>query len=263
MVFEKESLINICQLSKTYYSERGDVEAVKEISLTICKGEFISLVGPSGCGKSTLLLILAGLIEPTDGFITIDGNQVNRPQTNMGIVFQDPLLLDWRDVLNNVLLQIEVRKLQRLNYEKRAYDLLGRAGLKGFEKKHPYELSGGMKQRVSICRALVHDPSIILMDEPFGALDALTRDQMNIDLQHLWHGSGRTIIFVTHSISEAVFLSDRVVVMNPRPTSIEEILNIELPRPRKLEMRESTEFGKYVQRIRELFFKSGVLQNKE
>jgi len=263
MGFEKESLIDIYQLSKTYHSERGDVDAVKEISLKICKGEFISFVGPSGCGKSTLLLILAGLIEPTDGFVNIDGNRVSRPQTNMGIVFQDPLLLDWRNVLNNVLLQIEIRKLQRSDYEKRAYDLLAHAGLKGFENKHPYELSGGMKQRVSICRALIHDPSIILMDEPFGALDALTRDQMNIDLQHLWQGSGKTICFVTHSISEAVFLSDRVVVMSPRPTSIEEILNIKLPRPRKLEIRESIEFGRYVQKIRELFYKSGVLQKEE
>jgi NitT/TauT family transport system ATP-binding protein len=263
MGIQRESLINIDQLSKTYHSERGDVEAVKEISLKICRGEFISLVGPSGCGKSTLLLILGGLIQPTAGIVTIEGNKVNRPQTNMGIVFQDPLLLDWRNVLNNVLLQIEIRKLQLSDYEKRAYELLAHAGLKGFENKHPYELSGGMKQRVSICRALIHDPSIILMDEPFGALDALTRDQMNIDLQHLWQGSNKTIIFVTHSISEAVFLSDRVVVMSPRPTSVEEILKIDLPRPRKLEIRESIECGRYVQKIRELFYKSGVLQKEE
>ncbi len=258
-----EDLISIYKLSKTYHSDRGDVEAVREVTLEIRRGEFISLVGPSGCGKSTLLLIVAGLIEATSGFVEIDGHKVDRPQTNMGIVFQDPLLLDWRNVLNNILLQIEIRKLDRSEYEKRAFNLLARVELKGFENKHPYELSGGMKQRVSICRALIHDPFIILMDEPFGALDALTRDQMNVDLQHLWLGSGKTILFVTHSISEAVFLSDRVLVMSPRPTSIEEVLDINLLRPRKLEMRETEEFGKYVQHIRSLFYKSGVLHRED
>jgi NitT/TauT family transport system ATP-binding protein len=258
-----QTFIEIDKLSKTYHSERGDVEAIREVSLQIGKGEFISLVGPSGCGKSTLLLILAGLIDPTSGSVVIEGRRVTAPQTDMGIVFQDPLLLDWRNVLENIMIQIQIRRLKRSLFEQRAFDLLTRAGLSGFEKKHPYELSGGMKQRVSICRALVHNPSTILMDEPFGALDALTRDQMNLDLQRLWHGSGKTIIFVTHSISEAVFLSDRVVVMSPRPTTIEELLPVELPRPRKLDTRETAEFGKYVHRIRSLFYKSGVLQNEE
>lgn len=254
-----QKFINIQGVSKTYHSRRGYVEAIKEVTLAIDKGEFISLVGPSGCGKSTLLLIVAGLIEPSSGFVEINGNRVSSPQTNMGIVFQDSLLLDWRNVLNNVMLQIEIRKLNYVDYRKRAMDLLARMGLKGFEDKYPYELSGGMKQRVSICRALVHDPPVILMDEPFGALDALTRDQMRMDLQRMWYGSGKTIIFVTHSIDEAVFLSDRVVVMNPRPTTIEEILKIDLPRPRRLMDREAIEFSKYAQRIRSLFYKSGVL----
>jgi len=258
-----QTFIEIDKLSKTYHSEGGDVEAIREVSLQIGKGEFISLVGPSGCGKSTLLLILAGLIDPTSGSVVIEGRRVTAPQTDMGIVFQDPLLLDWRNVLENIMIQIQIRRLKRSLFEQRAFDLLARAGLSGFEKKHPYELSGGMKQRVSICRALVHNPSTLLMDEPFGALDALTRDQMNLDLQRLWHGSGKTIIFVTHSISEAVFLSDRVVVMSPRPTTIEELLPVELPRPRKLDTRETADFGKYVHRIRSLFYKSGVLQNEE
>ena len=218
--------VEIDAVAMTYSGRQGLLEALRDISLCVERGEFVSLLGPSGCGKSTLLGLVAGLIVPSSGRVRIEGQVVTRPQTEIGIVFQTPVLLDWRRVLDNVLLQVEARRLPMEPYRQRARDLLARVGLAGFENAFPFELSGGMSQRVSVCRALVHDPPLLLMDEPFGALDALTRDQMMIDLQRLWSGTKKTVLFVTHSIAEAVFLSDRVVVLSPRPGQIDCIVEI-------------------------------------
>ena len=204
-------------------------------------GQFVSLLGPSGCGKSTLLRVVAGLEPPSDGKVILDGSPVTGPETQLGIVFQSPLLLDWRDAVGNVLLQAEARKMDKGEAERRALALMESVGLKGFEHKWPRELSGGMQRRLSICRALLHDPATILMDEPFGALDALTRDQMIIDFQSLWQKGDKTVLFVTHSISESVFLSDRVILMSARPGRVTLDLTIDLPRPRRMRMREFEE----------------------
>jgi NitT/TauT family transport system ATP-binding protein len=202
----------------------------------------------------------AGLVPRTNGTITIDQVVVQKPYTNLGIVFQDAVLLDWRRVIDNLMLQIEVRRLDKRQYLKRAQMLLRLVGLDGFEQRYAFELSGGMRQRVSICRALVHDPPLLLMDEPFGALDALTRDQLNLDLQDIWLRSRKTVLFITHSISEAVFLADRVIVMSARPGKIERILKIDIPRPRRLAVRETAEFGRYTKEIRAIFSSLGILR---
>jgi len=255
------NFIEVGGVSKVYSARDGNSTlAVENVTLDIRSGEFVSLVGQSGCGKSTLLSIIAGLIEPTQGQIRIDGQVVTRPYTNIGIVFQSDLLLDWRSVLGNVLFQFEMRGEDPRPFEKRARSLVASVGLDGFEKKHPFELSGGMRQRVSLCRALVHDPPLLLMDEPFGALDALTREQLQVDLQRIWQQSRKTVVFVTHSIAEAVFLSDRVVVMTPRPGRIREVLAIDLPRPRDLDVRESQAFNQYVRRVSRLFQEMGVIR---
>ena len=193
-------------------------------------GEFLSIVGPSGCGKSTLAMLIAGLMRPTSGVIAVDGRAVSRPQTELGIVFQNAVLLAWRSALDNVLLQVEMRGLAARQYRDRAMELLRSVGLDGFERRLPHELSGGMRQRVAICRALIHDPPLLLMDEPFGALDALTRDQMTLDIQGICARGGKTVLFITHSITEAVFLSDRVLVMTPRPGRIDTTIDVDLPR---------------------------------
>jgi NitT/TauT family transport system ATP-binding protein len=252
--------ITVDGVSKYYETADEDVHAVQDVSLTVGSGEFVSLLGPSGCGKSTLLLMLAGLVEQTMGDIEIDGNEVDGPYTDLGIVFQEPVLLDWRKVLPNLLIQAEMRGLRKQAYVERARELLELVGLETFEDRFPYELSGGMRQRVAICRALLHDPPLLLMDEPFGALDALTRDQLNVDLQSIWMGSAKTVVFVTHSIPEAVFLSDRVVVMSPRPGKVEEILEIDLPRPRPLSIRETPEFGRYTSEIQRVFNTLGIIR---
>ncbi|MFH1775133.1 MAG: ABC transporter ATP-binding protein [Chloroflexota bacterium] len=253
--------VQITNLSKTYHTRDGRVHALDDVSFNMRAGEFIGVVGPSGCGKSTMLLIVAGLIPKSKGKVVVGGVSVDKPYTNLGIVFQDAVLLDWRKVVSNIMLQVEIRGLDREYYLQRALELLASMGLQGFEHKYPFELSGGMKQRVSICRALIHDPPLLLMDEPFGAIDALTRDQMNLDLQRLWMERKKTVIFVTHSIMEAVFLSDRVIVMSPRPGKIDEVLDIDLPRPRRLAVRESPEFGEYARRIRNIFEARGVLSD--
>jgi NitT/TauT family transport system ATP-binding protein len=244
------------------FSPRGRValKAVDNVSFDIQAGEFVSIVGPSGCGKSTLMMMVSGLIPATNGEVVIETKRVSRPYANLGIVFQRDALLEWRTVLDNVLLQIDIRHLDRGEFTSRAEDLLARAGLAGFEKYHPWELSGGMRQRVAICRALVSNPSLLLMDEPFGALDAITREQMNLDLQRIWLQDRKTVLFITHSISEAVFLSDRVIVMSPRPGRIVADITIDLPRPRKLSMREASSFGRYVAQIRETFQSFGLLK---
>jgi NitT/TauT family transport system ATP-binding protein len=246
-------------VEKTYRAPGRVLRALEGTTFTLGRGEFVAIVGPSGCGKSTLLMLIAGLIPATAGAVVIQGRRVTRPYTDVGVVFQQDALLAWRSVLDNVLLQIDVRRLDRRRYAAAAGALLQRVGLAGFEAYYPGELSGGMRQRVALCRALVHDPPLLLMDEPFGALDALTRDQMVLDLQRLWLEERKTVLFITHSIWEAIFLADRVVVMSPRPGRITAVLDIELPRPRRLAHRESPEFGRYAAQVREHFRAFGLL----
>jgi NitT/TauT family transport system ATP-binding protein len=254
------SLIELAGVSKTYPTSDGVVHAVEDVSLEVASGEFVSVLGPSGCGKSTLLLMIAGLLAPSGGEIRVAGHPVTRPQTDVGIVFQSPVLLDWRTVVRNVLLQAEARGLDLAEHRLKAMDLLRAVGLEGFEERYPFELSGGMRQRAAICRALIHDPPLLLMDEPFGALDALTREQMRLDIERLWMERRKTVVFITHSIPEAVLLSDRVVVMSPRPGRIDGVLHIELPRPRRLEVQESHRFADYLKAITDLFRARGVLR---
>jgi NitT/TauT family transport system ATP-binding protein len=250
--------IELKGLGKVYDTEAGPVEACAEVDLEIRESEFVAIVGPSGCGKTTIMKMVAGLVPHTSGSITVGGRRVERPQTDVGIVFQESILLEWRNVLENVMLQVDIRRLDRAKYEPIARHLLQQTGLTGFEVRKPYELSGGMRQRVSICRALVHDPHLLLMDEPFGALDALTREQISMDIQRVWMEKRKTALFITHSIPEAVLLSDRVVVMSPRPGRIVEILDIDLPRPRRLD-KLPPKFNDYAGRIRDIFKAKGVL----
>jgi NitT/TauT family transport system ATP-binding protein len=250
--------IRLENVAKVYDTEGGTVEACADVSLDIRESEFIAVVGPSGCGKTTLLKMVAGLVPYSAGSITIGGKKVDRPQTNVGIVFQESILLDWRNVLGNVMLQIDIRGMDRKTYEAVAKHLLRATGLEGFEEKKPYELSGGMRQRVSICRALVHDPPLLLMDEPFGALDALTREQISMDIQRVWMEKRKTALHITHSIPEAVLLADRVVVMSPRPGRIVEVMEIDLPRPRRLD-KLPPRFNDYAGHIRDIFKSKGVL----
>ena len=253
-------MIRVDGLRKVYGYGPKAVEALRDVSFAIPEGEFVSVVGPSGCGKSTLMLILAGIESKTAGRVEVAGRTVDRPLDDVGIVFQDHLLLDWRTSLDNVMLQVEFRELDRRRYLPRARELLQSVGLAGFESKRPWELSGGMRQRVSVCRALVHDPTLLFMDEPFGALDALTREQMRIDLEKLWLGTGKTVIFITHSISEAVLLSDRVLVFSARPGTILENVEIELERPRSVKAIETAAFRRYSEQILEAFHQTGVLR---
>jgi len=220
-------------VSKTFVTRGGKVEALRNVSLEINKDEFVSIVGPSGCGKTTILKLVAGLISPTAGKVYVRGALVKSPVSNVGMVFQSPVLLRWRNVWRNILLPIEIRKLDQKQYVDKARELIKLSGLEGFEDKYPHELSGGMQQRVSICRALITDPDILLMDEPFGALDALTREQMNQELIRIWQAKKKTVLFVTHSVTEAVYLSDKILVMSPRPGTIIETINVDLPRPRR------------------------------
>jgi NitT/TauT family transport system ATP-binding protein len=252
--------IEVASVSKTYRSRRGDIVALQEVDLDIREGEFLSIVGPSGCGKSTLLRCVAGLAPISDGTIAIGGATVTKPVLDLGIVFQRDLLLDWRSVLGNVLLAVEFRHGNSRRWRPRAAELLAKVGLTDFTDRYPWELSGGMRQRVAICRALLTDPAILLMDEPFGALDALTRDDLNAELQRIWLESRKTVLFITHSISEAVFLSDRVAVMSPKPGRIVDIVDIDIPRPRELAIREKPEFAAHSGRIRQIFAAMGMLR---
>jgi NitT/TauT family transport system ATP-binding protein len=255
-------LVRISELEKTYATKDGKmIHALTGVSLDIASGEFVSIVGPSGCGKTTLLKILAGILEHSTGNVTIQGRPMSGPSRELGVVFQAPVLFPWRTVLRNVMVPIEVQRRDRNHFEQRARVLLAMVGLAGFEGKYPGELSGGMQQRVGICRALVHDPSFLLMDEPFGALDAMTRESMNEQLQRIWAESRKTILLVTHSIPEAVYLADRVVVMTPRPGRIVDVVPVDLPRPRTLAMQTTPEFGRFVARIRAHFNSSGSLDS--
>ena len=252
-------MIRVDALSQVYRRARHATHALEGVSLAVRKGEFLAVVGPSGCGKSTLLRLIAGLLSPTGGKIHVDGKAVSGPQTALGIVFQSPVLLEWRTVLDNVLLQLELRDIDPRPYRERAHELLAQVGLAEFADRYPRELSGGMKQRAAIVRALIHDPPLLLMDEPFGALDALTREQMRIDLEALWARSRKTVVFITHSIDEAVLLADRVAVMSPRPGRIEREIAVGLARPRGLDARKRAEFIAASEAIQEIFLARGVL----
>jgi len=254
----RPTLAAISHLGKRYPSRDGNgVVALEDVSLDIAEGEFITVVGPSGCGKSTLLHILAGVLQRSSGDVKLRGQPIDGPRRDVGTVFQEALLLPWRTVLDNVLLPIEVHRLSKESFRPRAMELLELTGLAAFARKYPHELSGGMQQRVSIVRALVNDPAILLMDEPFGALDAMTREQMNLDLMKLQAASRKTVILITHSISESVLLGDRVVVMSPRPGRIVDVIDIDLPRPRGLDVTATPEFGGYTRRVREHLFSTG------
>jgi NitT/TauT family transport system ATP-binding protein len=240
------AIVRIAAIKKTF----GELEAIRQLSFDVADGEFLSVLGPSGCGKSTLLMMIAGLIGPSAGEIHIKDAKVTGPRREIGVVFQSPVLLPWRSVLQNVLFPIELLKLPRPQYRRRAMDLLRMAKIDEFSALLPRQLSGGMRQRVAICRALVHDPSILLMDEPFSALDAITRDEMAVELQRIWQANRKTVIFVTHSIREAAFLSDRVLVMGRRPATIIDELAIDLPRPRSIAVTEDETFNRLVRHLR-------------
>lgn len=247
-------IIRARNLCKTFTLNGEALQAIAGISLDIYPREFVSIVGRSGCGKSTLVNIIAGLLVPSSGSVAVQDRVVTEPQGGIGMVFQSPVLLPWRTVLDNVLLPVEILGIPRASAVKKARDLLALTGLKEFEQAYPRALSGGMEQRVAICRALVFDPPILIMDEPFGALDAMTREEMGTELLGIWERRRKTILFVTHSISEAVFLSDRVVVMTPRPGCIREELKIDLPRPRNPDVRAEPRFSEYELHVRRLIF---------
>jgi NitT/TauT family transport system ATP-binding protein len=248
-------VISLDRVGKTFISRGGEeVAALADVSLEARRNELVCLVGPSGCGKSTLLRLVAGLIKPSGGRVAIDGSTVTEPRADTGIVFQAPTLLPWASILDNVLFPLDMMGRLDAAGRARARDLLALVGLAGFESKYPRELSGGMQQRAGICRALVHDPKILLMDEPFGALDALTREELTMEVMRIWREQPKTILFVTHSIPEAVLLADRVVVMSARPGRIAEIIEVRLPRPRNFDMEARGEFQDATHRIRQLIF---------
>ena len=246
--------IHIQGLEKTYPSKSGRVTALTQVDLTIPQNEFVTLVGPSGCGKSTLLKLIAGLIRPSRGLLLHDGVALARPPRDVGIVFQEPVLLEWRSVFDNVLLPAEILGLDKTKARARAMYLLDLVGLAGFERRFPRELSGGMQQRVSICRALIHNPSVLLMDEPFSALDAMTREELGFELMRIWDTDKKTVVFVTHNITEAILLADRVVAMSRRPGRIAKIVDIALPRPRTIDMEFSPQFKSYSDQIRAVIY---------
>jgi len=246
------ALIQARGLSKTYVTGSGEVTALRSLDFEIYDGEFVSVVGQSGCGKSTLLKVLAGLLPYTAGSVELNGKPLRGPTPQAAVVFQSPVLLPWRTVLDNVLLPIEFRKWPMASYRQSAADLLAMVGLSEFAQRYPFELSGGMQQRTAIVRALVQDPRLLLMDEPFGALDAMTREQMNLELMRIWSKSDKTVIFITHSIAEAIFLSDRVIAMTARPGTIADVISINLPRPRELSVINTDRFGHYAGKLRSL-----------
>jgi NitT/TauT family transport system ATP-binding protein len=253
----REDFIKIRGLVKTFGTAGNKVTALSDVNVNLAAGSFTTVVGPSGCGKSTLLRIVAGLLPYSRGTVLLDGQPIRGTRRDVGVVFQNSILLPWRTILDNVLLPAEVLGLEMTAARARALALLKMVRLDGFENKLPSQLSGGMQQRASIARALLHDPKILLMDEPFGALDALTREQMNIELQRIWLESGKTIILITHSIPEAIFLGDTVLVMTPRPGRLARVIPIDLPRPRNLHAMSEPSFAQAADEIRELFQHTG------
>jgi NitT/TauT family transport system ATP-binding protein len=257
-VNERADVVSLKQISKEF--GRGEVVALSDIDLDVRPGEFVSLIGPSGCGKSTLLRIIGDLIAPSAGEIVVNGKSAHqaRIDRDYGIVFQDAVLYDWRTVAKNISLPLEMLGWDRRRRAERVRELVHLVELGGFEQHHPWQLSGGMQQRVSIARALSFEPSLLLMDEPFGALDEMTRERLNMELLRIWEASGSTVVFVTHSISEAVFLSTRVVVMSPRPGRITGILEIDLPQPRNADTREQPHFFELVTQVRDTLRAGGA-----
>lgn len=247
-------------ITKRFPSKGPLFTAIEDVSFSIKGGEFVSLIGPSGCGKSTLMLIAAGLAKPTEGSILIGGKKLTSPITDVGIVFQDHLLLEFRTALDNILLQHQIRGLSVDDGRRDALALMDKIGIAQAADRYPHQLSGGMRQRVSIARALIHQPSVLLMDEPFGALDAITRTQIRHDLELLWLETRKTVLFITHSVEEAVGLSDRVLVMSPNPGKIVEEIAIDLPRPRPAHLGEYPTFNTYAERIHEAFKRLGVIK---
>jgi NitT/TauT family transport system ATP-binding protein len=242
--------VAVDRVSKTYESKNDIVESIRRVSFDLARGGFLSVVGPSGCGKSTLLMMVAGLLPITSGVITIDGAPVGGPRRETSMMFQTPTLLPWRSVLANVMFPIEIQKGDRRALQHEALKLLEITGILEFKDRLPEQLSGGMAQRVSLCRALITNPELLLMDEPFSALDALTRDDMSLELQRIWERFRKTVIFITHSIREAVLLSDRVIVLSPRPAVIVRDISIDLPRPRTLATQDTPQFNGYCAAIR-------------
>jgi NitT/TauT family transport system ATP-binding protein len=249
---QETKTIEIDGLTKIYQAKKGEILALDHVTFDVHDQEFFCIVGPSGCGKTTLLKILAGLLPKTSGRVILRGQTVEGPQENIGMVFQSPVLLKWRTALRNILLPVEVQKLDMAAYNQKALALLDLVGLKGFENKFPRELSGGMQQRVAIGRALIYNPALLLMDEPFGALDAITREEMSHELLHIWDRTRKTVIFITHNITEAVFLGDRVAILTPRPGKIARILPVDLPRPRTPDIRLTQRFSELSKEIYDL-----------
>jgi len=253
----EQSVVRVGRVTKTF--PRGDVTALQDIDLELAPREFVSLIGPSGCGKSTLLRVIGDLIEPTHGSVTINGKSARQARNDgdYGIVFQDSVLFDWRTVAKNIALPLEMLGWERQRRRQRVAEMLDLVELTAFAEHHPWQLSGGMQQRVSIARALAFEPALLLMDEPFGALDEMTRERLNLELLAIWEKTGSTVAFVTHSISEAVFLSGRVVVMSPRPGRIAGAVDVDLPYPRTVETREAPRFFELVTQVRELLRQRG------
>jgi NitT/TauT family transport system ATP-binding protein len=255
--------VEVDDLSMAYDRDERDgrdgLLALDRVRLSVAPSELCSIVGPSGCGKSTMLMLIAGLYRPTGGRVLINGHVVTKPWGGVGMVFQRDVLLEWRDVLDNILLPIEVKRWPKKAFRDQARSLLELVGLADFASAYPDQLSGGMRQRVAICRALIHDPPLLLMDEPFGSLDALTREKLNVDLLRLTAESAKTVIFVTHSIEEAVLLSNQVVVMSPRPGRVLRTFKVDLPRPRNLATRADARYHGLVQEIRDVFHSMGII----
>ena len=255
---QKTAAVSIDDVGIEFASKRSRVTALTDVSLHVEPGEFITIAGPSGCGKSTLLKAVAGLTLPSSGSVHLRGELVSAPRQDIGYVFQRAALLDWRNVRGNILLQAEMRGMDPAHARRRADELIEMTGLTGFEKAMPFELSGGMQQRVSLCRALLHEPGVLLMDEPFGALDALTREKMNTELNRIWAETGTTVMLVTHSVAEAAYLASRVIVMSPRPGRIVEEHTVDLPKRRNYaDTLELPEFHRVSSRVRELLGASG------
>lgn len=257
----RRAVIELIEVRKTFPGGAGKVvEALAPVSLKVYEGEFVAIVGTSGCGKSTLMRIVAGLMPPTAGDVIVNNREISGPDSRTGIVFQTPVLLPWRTVRRNIELQLDIRGIVSAQAREQVGALIRLVGLEGFEDRMPYELSGGMQQRVALCRALIHDPTLLLMDEPFGALDAMTREQMNSELQRIWAETRKTVVFITHSITEAVFLADRIVVMSPRPGRITDLVDVTLPRPRDFKSVRDASFHEACDRVRAVMNATGMVE---
>lgn len=245
--------LQIDALTVTYHTNRGSLMAVQDMTMSVGRKEFVAVLGPSGCGKSTLLKIISGLLAPSAGHVFLDGTKIEGPRPDVGIVFQQPVLLPWKTVLENVLVPIRALRRNESDYRDRARSLLTLVGLEKFASHYPKELSGGMQQRVGIARGLIHNPRLLLMDEPFAALDAMTREQMSEELQSIWMETDKAVVFITHSIHEAVFLADRVIVLSPRPARVLDDVAIDLPRPRQGNVASNARYGELCAHLKSYF----------